>query len=213
MYCALIYVARNINSVYYFFMLKKIFLFFIATLVLVSVGIVGLLIYEDIINKEYKPISDSDQIVSFEECKSAGFAVVESDKTYCKTDKGKIFYEEKYKPQAGEYTSQRGTKIFITQPLSGDTITSPLAVKGRVPGNWSFEASFPISLLDSSGKTLAQLPAQLKGDWMTTNYVDFEATLTFGKQPAGSKGNLLLRKDNPSGLEENDDSVSLELMF
>ena len=87
-----------------------------------------------------------------------------------------------------------------------------MPIVGEIPGNWSFEASFPIKLKDSNGKVLSQTNAHVLGDWTTTNYVIFSAQLTFPSQPSGS-GELVLEKDNPSGLAQNDDSVSLPVNF
>ena len=65
-------------------------------------------------------------------------------------------------------------------------------------GNWYFEASFPVTLLDANGAVLARAPARAKGTWMTADYVGFTATLVFAA-PATSEGELLLQNDNPSG--------------
>ena len=52
----------------------------------------------------------------------------------------------------------------------------------------------------------AEHRAQAKGEWMTTDFVPFTAQLKFG-QPSLEKGLLILRKDNPSGLAENDEQL------
>lgn len=108
--------------------------------------------------------------------------------------------------------------IQIDSPLPGATISSPLIVRGRARGNWFFEASFPVQLTDWDGRIIASVPAQAKGDWMTTEFVSFEATLTFEK-PAGpgpdqpNRGFLILRKDNPSGLPQYDDHREMMILF
>ena len=61
----------------------------------------------------------------------------------------------------------------------GQQLTSPIIIEGDVPGNWYFEASFPIKLIDASGTEIAVGIAQAKGDWMTEDWVDFEALLNF----------------------------------
>lgn len=97
--------------------------------------------------------------------------------------------------------------IVIDEPKNGAQISSPLKVTGKARGNWYFEASFPVILTDWDGKIIAQVPAQAKGDWMTTDWVPFEATLTFTDPGAvvSSRCSLILKKDNPSGLPANDD--------
>ncbi|MDO8482161.1 MAG: Gmad2 immunoglobulin-like domain-containing protein [bacterium] len=102
--------------------------------------------------------------------------------------------------------------IQVATPLPNQKVASPLKVSGKAVGNWYFEASFPIKILDENGDTLGVSPAQAKGDWMTTEFVPFEVTLTFEK-PTTQTGTLVLMKDNPSGLPENDDSISIPVSF
>lgn len=102
--------------------------------------------------------------------------------------------------------------VHVNAPLPGAKVGSPLTITGRARGNWYFEASFPVRLLDANGNELAVKPAQAIGEWMTTEYVPFSVTLTFA-QPTTPTGTLILQKDNPSGLPENDDSVSIPVTF
>ncbi len=103
--------------------------------------------------------------------------------------------------------------IVVGSPTKNFTISSPLVITGNARGTWYFEASFPVELKDASGKTIAQHYAEAQSDWMTENFVPFKSTLTFPKQPAGSKGTLILHKDNPSGLPENDRSLEIPVVF
>jgi hypothetical protein len=48
---------------------------------------------------------------------------------------------------------------------------------------------------------------------MTTGYVPFEGTLEFTNTEYGDYGFLILQKDNPSGLPENDDAVEFKVLF
>ncbi len=102
--------------------------------------------------------------------------------------------------------------VHVNAPLPGAKVGSPLTITGRARGNWYFEASFPVRLLDANGKELAVKAAQATGDWMTTEYVPFSVTLTFTK-PTTPTGTLILKKDNPSGLPQNEDSVSIPVTF
>jgi spore germination protein GerM len=54
--------------------------------------------------------------------------------------------------------------------------------------------------------------AQAQGDWMTTNFVPFSSTLTFST-PTTPTGILVLQKDNPSGLPENDAEIRIPVRF
>lgn len=108
------------------------------------------------------------------------------------------------------YTSKNGVSVKIYTPIGNSQLASPVIIMGEVPGNWSFEASFPVKLLDAKGNVVAQSPAQLLGDWMTDKSVPFTVKFTFANAPSGD-GTLLLQKDNPSGLKANDDSVSIPI--
>ncbi|MBP7770740.1 MAG: Gmad2 immunoglobulin-like domain-containing protein [Candidatus Pacebacteria bacterium] len=106
-----------------------------------------------------------------------------------------------------------GDMIVVESLDNNDTITSPLTITGKARGGWYFEASFPIEIQNASGTKIAEGPAQAQGEWMTENYVPFSATLTFPAQPAGSVGKLILHKDNPSGLPENDAMLEMPVSF
>ncbi len=92
--------------------------------------------------------------------------------------------------------------VTVTSPQANSSITSPLTITGEAVGNWYFEASFPIKLVDEDGNILASTIATAQGDWMTTDLVPFEATMVFNTTgPLDAE--LLFEKDNPSGLPEN----------
>lgn len=92
--------------------------------------------------------------------------------------------------------------IQVTTPLPDTLISSPLVIKGQARGNWYFEASFPIKLIDANGRVLGSAIAQAQEDWMTTEFVPFIANLSFSL-PSATTGSLIFEKDNPSGLPEN----------
>ncbi|MCJ7786739.1 GerMN domain-containing protein, partial [Patescibacteria group bacterium] len=77
---------------------------------------------------------------------------------------------------------------------------------------WFFEASFPIKLVDEKGNELGIAIAQAQSDWMTEDFVPFEAELHF-ELPVTEKGTLILEKDNPSGLLENADELRIPVKF
>jgi len=99
--------------------------------------------------------------------------------------------------------------IKVTSVESGDAITSPLTITGEARGNWYFEASFPIKLLDSKGNEIASAIAQAQGDWMTEEFVPFKAVLTFNAVRGSTAGTIVLQKDNPSGLPENENQLTI----
>ncbi|MEK7211616.1 MAG: GerMN domain-containing protein [Patescibacteria group bacterium] len=101
--------------------------------------------------------------------------------------------------------------IRVTKPTANAVVTSPLQIEGEAR-LWYFEASFPVKLVDDNGNVLAQGPAQAQSDWMTENFVPFKAELKFNP-PTMEKGKLILSKNNPSGLPQNDEQIEVPVVF
>jgi hypothetical protein len=110
-------------------------------------------------------------------------------------------------------TAVADSLIRLAAPQPDQLVTSPLRVTGEARGNWYFEASFPVHLLDAAGKEIAVAPATAQGEWMTTEFVPFSAELTFTAPPGESTGTLVLEKSNASGLPEHDDSRRIPVRF
>ena len=91
-------------------------------------------------------------------------------------------------------------------------VKSPLTVRGEARGNWYFEASFPVRLVDDQAHVIAVAPAQAKGDWMTDKFVPFEVTLPAFTTTA-KRGTLILEKDNPSGMPEHAAMITIPVQF
>jgi len=102
--------------------------------------------------------------------------------------------------------------VRITTPKPNSLISSPVTVTGEARGTWFFEASFPIEITDANGKVIGNGFAQAQGQWMTENFVPFIATITFD-DPTTETGGIILKKDNPSGLPEYDQSLRLPVVF
>jgi hypothetical protein len=102
--------------------------------------------------------------------------------------------------------------IRVTTPLPNVLVQSPLVAKGEARGNWYFEAVFGIKVKDSNGQVIGSGFATAKDEWMTTDFVPFEATINFSK-PTTETGTIVFEKNNPSGLPENDASISVPVYF
>ena len=117
-------------------------------------------------------------------------------------------------PVVTDYSNE----IAVTTPLQNAVIASGAVVTGKARG-WYFEGSFPIELRDSTGVVIAQGPAMAQSDWMTSEFVPFKFTLTFsnpyhvGDPEAKKLGTLTLHNDNPSGLPENEKSITIPIRF
>jgi hypothetical protein len=111
-----------------------------------------------------------------------------------------------------KYTSKHGDSVTVNAPKAGDPVTSPLTVSGVVPGPWSFEANFPVEIVDADHKKVAEGYATVKGDWMTTKPIAFSATVPFDP-PATDEGFVIIHKANPAGDQATDDSVEVPIKF
>ena len=103
-------------------------------------------------------------------------------------------------------------QIWTETPRPGDKITSPLEIKGEARGFWFFEADFPLQVQDRDGNVLNWGIAQAEGDWMTSDFVPFTATVEF-ESPGKGFGFVMLEKDNPSGLPEHAGFIKIPIRF
>jgi hypothetical protein len=184
--------------------------------VLILLIVIGLLLAFDVGRQ-----SADGVIGTFEDCVKAGYPVMESYPRQCKTADGKNFTEVITTPATStpsvtatpttnpsQGTTTASNLIKNISIAAGDSVKSPLNVKGEAKGPWYFEATFPIQLKDANGKLLVESYGTAKGDWMTEDFVPFEATLTFTK-PTTTTGTLIFMNANPSG----DDSRALEVVI
>lgn len=98
--------------------------------------------------------------------------------------------------------------IRVTSPEPGDLVTNDVVITGEARGTWFFEATFPVTVYDANGLGLCGSYAQAEGEWMTEEFVLFSATFSCPiNEATTATGRIVLEKDNPSGLPQNDDSA------
>ncbi len=147
-------------------------------------------------------------ITSFAECEKAQYPIQEISPRRCVLPDGRVYVEEVIiQPK---YDNATANDIQVELPYPGAVTGKTFSVIGKARGYWYFEASFPVQFLDQNGKSLAVGVAQSQGDWMTREFVPFKADLTIPQDYIGP-GTLILHKDNPSGLPENDASISFPI--
>lgn len=149
---------------------------------------------------------ENNKIESFQECVEAGNPVMESYPRQCRAN-DEIFVEN-----IGNEL-EKIDMIRIDHPRPNQEVVSPLVVRGEARGLWFFEGDFPVILTDWDGLIIAEGYATAKSDWMTENFVEFEGKLEFEKSQYSDRGTLILQKDNPSGLPENDDALEIPIVF
>lgn len=103
------------------------------------------------------------------------------------------------------------SEVIITRPQPDQLVSSPLDISGFAKGTWFFEANIPVKLLDAQSQVITALGGQAQDDWMTENMVPFQATLNF--TTIATSGYLVVSKDNPSGLPENEGSFQIPVKF
>ena len=178
--------------------------FIIILFAVVIILVIGTICYVWI-KKSGAPPTVVSEIKTFEEC-AAKYPVLETYPRQCKTPDGRSFVEN-----IGNELEKQDF-IRLTSPRPNQSVRSPLQIMGQARGMWYFEASFPIKIFDANGKQLGIAIAQAQGDWMTENFVAFQATLEFEK-PATKTGELVFQKDNPSGDPAKDDALRIPVKF
>lgn len=176
----------------------------LAAAVIVVILILG---KDSILPKKQESTSTSTTpvVMSFNDCANAGYPVMESYPRQCRTPDGRLFAEEKA-PSIPTYINATSGQIMVDTPKPDSVTGKEFLVTGTARG-WYFEGSFPVEVLDKNGKRLVIVPAQAQSDWMTSLPVKFKATIKVPESYIGP-ATIVLRKDNPSGLPENDASMS-----
>jgi hypothetical protein len=122
-------------------------------------------------------------------------------------------------PEQAAHIESKAELIQLATPLPLAQISSPLIVSGSARGFWFFEGSFPITLTDWDGLIIAEGFATAEGEWMTEEFVPFTAALEFvspyqsGDPEFMQRGALILQRDNPSDLPQNDDALEITVFF
>lgn len=153
---------------------------------------------------------DVETIRSFEDCAAAGLPVMESFPRRCNTPDGRVFAEET--TVFPTYENASPDMIVVENPHPGGVVGKEFRVTGKARGNWFFEASAPIEVIGADGNTIAGSIATAEGDWMTTEFVTFKSEIIDLPSAYIGPATIILRKDNPSGLPENDASVSIPIV-
>lgn len=111
-------------------------------------------------------------------------------------------------------------RIVLESIAPGDVITSPLVVSGEARGPWYAAADFPVFLNDWNGLTIATgIATAQETEWMTEDFVPFMVTMEFenpytlGDPEFMKRGTLILQRNNPSDLTENDASIEVPIFF
>lgn len=135
-------------------------------------------------------------------------SILEKNEEETTKDKSDTSVTENFEQTETETIAQ---KIIVDNIIPGEKVSSPLKVTGQAAG-WYFEGQFGIVVIDETGAEIGEGMAVAQSDWMTSDYVPFEATISF--DPNGStEGKLILQKANPSDILEFDETYSIPVTF
>lgn len=155
-------------------------------------------------------VIDLSTIMSFEDCEAAGYPVMESYPRQCALPDGRVYAEEiEVFPV---YDNASVDMIRIDNPHAGAVVGKEFIVTGKARGNWYFEASFPIEIQSETGAVIGGTIATAQGDWMTTDFVPFKSEMIDLPSAFTGPAWLILKKDNPSGLPENDAAIRIPIV-
>lgn len=131
---------------------------------------------------------------------------MESYPRQCKTPDGRTYAEEPTAEDRAKmitYKNASANNIVVETPWPGAVTGKTFTVTGKARGSWFFEASFPVRVLDRDGALIATAIAQAGEEWMTEDFVSFQATVVMPASYIG-EATLVFERDNPSGLPAND---------
>src|SRR3989344_8354890 len=129
---------------------------------------------------------------TFAECMDQDGEMMETYPRQCKAKNGLLFVED-----IGDAV-EKVDLIKVFSPGYRAEVKTPVTITGEARGNWYFEGSFPIEVKDNNGKVIGNGIAQASGEWMTEDFVPFEAKIEFTSPGPNQSGTIVLKKDNPS---------------
>ena len=96
--------------------------------------------------------------------------------------------------------------------LPNSKVQGVVSYRGIIKGGYFFEANIRVAVADKDGKVIKQSNAMATTDWMTAGPVSFEGNIDFSGLPKG-EAYIKIENDNPSGLPQNDKSVSVPVII
>lgn len=106
-------------------------------------------------------------------------------------------------------------QVIIISPAENALIDNPLIITGSAPGNWFFEWVAPVTIVNRNGLILWDWYISAIGEWMTTGMVDFSGLIVYNRDPITPYPYwwIILNRDNPSGMPENDAWIEIPILF
>ncbi len=112
-----------------------------------------------------------------------------------------------------DFFSTSSMPIVVSYPVENQEVSNPIKIEGKARGNWFFEGSFPIQLVDTNGNIVTSTIATAQGEWMTADFVNFTASIEYNKASSTKHALIVLNKDNPSGNPDFDQSIFIPVIL
>jgi hypothetical protein len=109
------------------------------------------------------------------------------------------------------YINADADDIFIVLPRPGDSVSPLITISGTARGDWFQQGTFTAEVIASNGDVLVRNQIPAKGNYMTTEMVQFSSQVQVPPNHTGPM-TVVLRNDNPAGHPIPDRSVSMPVV-
>jgi hypothetical protein len=160
------------------------------SLVIILAGVIGLLLW--MLYQSYMPSATAHPVSKAQQSKSS------------------LAPEKTVSPIAPD--APLSSVVVVTSPLPHATVDVSFVVEGRAPVGWFSESVFPIQVRDENNNVIARATAHGPTAWKKSTALSWSATVTV-LGPYTGPATLILLRNNPSGLPENDDAVTIPIVI
>ena len=115
-------------------------------------------------------------------------------------------------PAAASSKAPLSASVSVSSPLPNASVGKTFTVEGVAPNGWYNEAVFPIQVRDGDDDLIASGQGMAESDWTVSGPVRFHATIRLSQTYSGP-ADLILLRDNPSGLPQNEDEVTIPIII
>lgn len=119
--------------------------------------------------------------------------------------------KESDKPLGLELKTNKDLLFSLDSPKPNSKVGCEFQIIGNMPNVWFSKGSFPVEVIVND-KVVYTTKAYTEGDLSTEGNLPFTATVKCQDLCVGS-GLIVLKRSNPSDLEENNDSYAIPVIF
>lgn len=171
-------------------------------------------IFYEVQNSQVECFGSNSDTKIMQECdQMTGDRLVHSGKLDLKSREGiNAILESLYFIDPKKERPEISELIRLEQPKKNEKVSAPLQLKGSARGYWFFEGTAPFRIVGTNGKNIASGYLEAQENWMTEDFVPFEADISF-KTPKEKRGFLELSRANASGKPEHDRILRIPILI